>query len=316
DWPEWPEYGLVDDLLPTLERWSVARLRCALATLVRIDGSSPRPLGSEMAINERGDCVGYVSGGCVEAAVAAEALAALADGRPRLLDYGAGSPVLDIQLSCGGRIGIFVREIAEPARYVARLREARALRVDLHVLTDLRSGAMRLADSLPAPDTDTFIKTHRPPLRLVAVGGDPVTLALARMAPAMGVETILLRPLGPQQAPGGATLLRYDRRPLTAALADLRLDARCAVYTLTHDAETDHEVLVQALLSPAYCVGALGSRRKAALRREQLRDAGVPEARIAELRSPAGLYLAGTAAHAPQQIALSIVGELLAAVPT
>ncbi|WP_028007794.1 XdhC family protein [Solimonas flava] len=315
DWPDWPAYGLVDDLLPTLERWVADGRRCALATLVRISGSSPRPLGSEMAIDARGECVGYVSGGCVEAAVAAEALAVLADGRPRLLDYGAGSPVLDIQLSCGGRIGIFVRELAAPRAYVARLREARARRQPLYALTDLASGAMQLADTEPEFADGRFVREHRPPLRLIAVGADPVSLALAYLAPQMGIETVLLRPLGPEAPPPGSNLLHYDRRPLAAALAGLRLDARCAVYTLTHDAEADHAVLAAALRSPAYCVGALGSRRKAELRRQQLRAEGIAEARIAELRSPAGLYLAGTGAHAPQQIALSIVGEMLAAVP-
>jgi xanthine dehydrogenase accessory factor len=74
--PPWPEFALVDDLLPTLRQWSQAGRRIALATLVRVTGS-PRPLGSEMAIAEDGEVVGYVSGGCVEAAVRAEALACI-----------------------------------------------------------------------------------------------------------------------------------------------------------------------------------------------------------------------------------------------
>ena len=111
DWPAWPTYGLVDDLLPVLQTWQFQGRRIALATLVHVSGSSPRPVGSEMAINDRGEVAGYVSGGCVEAAVAAEALQVLDTGTPVTLDYGAGSPVLDVQLTCGGRIGIFVRAL-------------------------------------------------------------------------------------------------------------------------------------------------------------------------------------------------------------
>ncbi|AAM37737.1 conserved hypothetical protein [Xanthomonas citri pv. citri str. 306] len=93
---------MLDDLLPTLSAWQRAGQRVAMATLIDVQGSSPRPLGSEMAISADGRVAGYVSGGCVEAAVAHEAMAALRDGQPRWLDYGEGSQVLDIQLSCGG----------------------------------------------------------------------------------------------------------------------------------------------------------------------------------------------------------------------
>src|SRR3546814_18293238 len=82
-------YALVDDLLPTLQRWCSAGRRYALSTLIEVVGSAPRPVGSEMAICENGEIAGYVSGGCVEAAVATEALASLHDGVPRMLDYGA-----------------------------------------------------------------------------------------------------------------------------------------------------------------------------------------------------------------------------------
>src|ERR1700754_123626 len=95
-WPVWPDYALVDDLLPPLREFAHDG-PVALATLVRTQGPSPRPLGSEMAVAADGRAAGYVSGGCVEAAVAGEAVIAMAEGQPRLLDYGVGSPVLDIQ---------------------------------------------------------------------------------------------------------------------------------------------------------------------------------------------------------------------------
>ncbi|MDB5968228.1 MAG: Xanthine dehydrogenase accessory factor [Hydrocarboniphaga sp.] len=311
-WPAWPAYALIDDLLPTLERWSASGRRYALATLIEVVGSSPRPVGSEMAVADDGEMAGYVSGGCVEAAVASEALAALADGRPRLLDYGAGSPVLDVQLSCGGRIRILVRAVDDGAGYAARLRRARVDRSPLSISTDLETGAIHFEAATVEEGLGAarYLRRQLPPLRLILVGGDPIVLALLQMAPMFSVETVLLRPRGPA---AGASLqyvpALYDRRGIEAALADLHVDSRCAIYTLSHDVDTDHAVLAAALRSPAYCIGALGSRRKAQTRVERLRAEGFDEIALARLRTPAGLNIG---ARSPQEIALSILGELIA----
>jgi xanthine dehydrogenase accessory factor len=311
-WPDWPAYALIDDLLPTLERWSAAGKRYALATLIEVVGSSPRPVGSEMAVAEDGEMAGYVSGGCVEAAVAVEALAALADGRPRLLDYGAGSPVLDVQLSCGGRIRILVRAVADGGGYAAQLRRARSERRPLNIGTDLETGAIGFDrdDAAEGLHGGRYVRRQQTPLRLILVGGDPIVLALLEMAPMFSIETLLLRPRGPAATaalPSPPAL--YDRRGIDIALADLHIDSRCAIYTLSHDADTDHAVLAAALRSPAYCIGALGSRRKAQTRIERLRAEGFDDAALSRLRTPAGLNIG---ANTPQEIALSILGELIA----
>ncbi|NGY04985.1 XdhC family protein [Solimonas terrae] len=312
-WPDWPAYALIDDLLPTLQRWVAGRRRYALATLIDVSGSAPRPVGSEMAICEDGEIAGYVSGGCVEAAVATEARAALIDGQPRLLDYGAGSPVLDLQLSCGGRIRILVRAVDDGAAHVAQLQQARIARHPLFATIDLASGAAQYSDRVmrePGLHDAQFIKRYDPPLRLVIVGGDPVALALLRLAPSFGLETALLRPRGPERYPDDEPAPRfYDRRGIDTALAAVQLDARCAIYTVSHDADTDHAVLAHALGSNAFCIGALGSRTKAQQRRERLRADGFDDAALARLHTPAGLNIG---ARTPLEIALSILGQVVA----
>jgi xanthine dehydrogenase accessory factor len=305
-WPAWPDYALVEDLLPSLRAFAHAG-RVALATLVRVDGPSPRPLGSEMAIAADGRVAGYVSGGCVEAAVAHEAACVLAEGRPRLLDYGVGSDVVDIQLTCGGRIGIFVRELHEPSAYVQALGLARHERRTVTTLFDAASGRWRLEDGVQAAAAAEYAVTHRPPVRLVAVGGDPVTLAVARLAPMLGVEVMLLRPHGPALPPPDVTLAGYDPRALPVALADLALDDRTAVYSLSHDAEVDHAVASRALRSEAFAVGVLGSRNKIDARLERLRDEGIADASFARLHLPAGLPIG---AQTPHGIALSILAQV------
>src|SRR5699024_9482639 len=196
-----------------------------------------RPLGSEMAISAGGEVAGYVSGGCVEGVVAAEGRQALESGQPKLLDYGAGSPVLDVQLTCGGRIGIFVRPVYDLAAYAGRLNEAREQRQRIDVVIDLDSGQHRFETGADGCDHEghVFRKTYLPVPRVIVVGHDPVTVALCRLAPQFGFEVGLLRPYGPPAPPAGVTPFYYDTRPIARALQDVPVDAATAVYTLTHN---------------------------------------------------------------------------------
>lgn len=309
DWPAWPGYGLIDDLLPVISAWQNEGRRIALATLVQVTGSSPRPVGSEMAINDRGEIAGYVSGGCVEAAVATQALHVLKTGAPALLDYGAGSPVLDVQLTCGGRIGIFVRALADRDAFIQAWTAARTARISFDVAIDLQDGRHRYATDTAAADERVFHQRYLPSTRLVVVGDDPVTLALCELAPLFGHEVVLLRPYGPSAPPPGTTLAHYDTRPLGRALDALVLDAFTAVYTLSHDMDDDHAVLGRALASNAFSAGALGSSRKSAERERRLRAAGFDDDALQRLHSPAGLSIG---ARAPREIALSVLAETLA----
>ncbi|MCD0279192.1 XdhC family protein [Xanthomonas melonis] len=310
-WPAWPGYALHEDLLPVLAAWHRAGQRVAMATLIEIEGSSPRPLGSEMAITADGDVAGYVSGGCVEAAVAHEAQAALRDGRPRWLEYGAGSAVLDIQLSCGGRIGILVWPVADLGEYLARWRNARQHRRAFLVGLDRSSGAVRYPATARDIRPGEFLRVHRPPLRLVLVGADPALLVLVSLASQMGIEVRVLRPHGPGEPPPGLSMEHYDRRNLSDALRELQLDAETAVYSLAHDEQIDLQVAQRGLASPVACIGILGSRSKRQARLQALRALGYDEAALARLRLPAGWR---TGHSSPHGIALGILAEATQAV--
>ncbi|QBG96603.1 XdhC family protein [Xanthomonas oryzae] len=310
-WPAWPGYALHDDLLPTLSAWHRAGQRVAMATLIDVQGSSPRPLGSEMAISADGGVVGYVSGGCVEAAVAHEALVALRDGQPRWLDYGEGSEVLDIQLSCGGRIGVLVWPLPDLGEHLARWRNARQHRHAFHVALDRASGTVRYLANAHDARAGEFLRTHRPPLRLVLVGADPALLVLVSLASQIGFEVRVLRPHGPVEPPPGLAPEHYDRRALDDALQDLRLDADTALYSLAHDAEIDLQVACRGLASHVACIGILGSRHKREGRLQALRALGYDDAALARLRLPAGWRMGRSSPHT---IALGIIAEALQAV--
>jgi xanthine/CO dehydrogenase XdhC/CoxF family maturation factor len=103
---------IMRDVLPTIETWRQQGKAVALATVVKVYGSAPRPLGAKMAISAAGEMAGSVSGGCVEGAVVQEALAVLASGEPRLVEYGiADELAATVGLACGGNIEVFIEQI-------------------------------------------------------------------------------------------------------------------------------------------------------------------------------------------------------------
>lgn len=101
-----------EEIFPQIERWHAAGQGVALATVVQTWGSSPRPEGSHLAVNAKGEFVGSVSGGCIEGAVVSEALAAIADGKPRTLEFGVSDEqAWEVGLACGGRVKVFVERL-------------------------------------------------------------------------------------------------------------------------------------------------------------------------------------------------------------
>ncbi|MEZ4864123.1 MAG: XdhC family protein [Caldilineaceae bacterium] len=100
------------EVLKEIERWQGEGKQVALATVVKVYGSAPRPLGAKMAISEKGEMAGSVSGGCVEGAVVQEALAVLKAGQPKLIEYGiADELAMSVGLACGGNIQVFVEPL-------------------------------------------------------------------------------------------------------------------------------------------------------------------------------------------------------------
>jgi len=183
------------------------------------------------------------------------------------------------------------------------------------VWPDLAAAAARAlardeAELVETADGPVFVEPHNPPLRLVLVGAVHVAQPLAAMAATAGFAVSIV---DPRRA--FATAARFPGVPLLTgwpdrALAELALDARTAVVTLTHDPKLDDPALVAALASPAFYVGCLGSRRTHAARIERLGARGVSAASLARLHGPVGLPIG---ARSPAEIAVSILAEIVAA---
>jgi xanthine/CO dehydrogenase XdhC/CoxF family maturation factor len=103
---------MMKDLLPQIEQWRAQGDRVAIATVVKVEGSAPRPVGASMIVSSGGDLAGSVSGGCVETAVFEEAQEVLRSGKPKLIHYGITDEMAwDVGLACGGAIDVFVEPV-------------------------------------------------------------------------------------------------------------------------------------------------------------------------------------------------------------
>ncbi len=296
--------GLTADIVPSLQ----AMLQfgpVALATVVSVTPSGPRPVGTQMVVGALG-IEGFLSGGCVEADVAGHAAACLEDGEPRQLVYGEGGPWPDIRLACGARLEVLVERIVPGDAAAQRLFELRRGRRLAYWTSD---GVRRSCDETAAETAGGFVTVvYEPPPRLAVLGGDPVSLALCAMAVQAGFETLLVRPHGPRRPPPIAGVA-YDHASPAQALAAFGLDRWTAVAACSHDDEIDHETLMAALSSEAGYVGVLGAKSRVGARIERLRSAGLDEPALARLRGPIGLDLGG---KAPFEIALSVLADVTA----
>lgn len=303
--PEWPMFGIAEDVRPALRRAQAAGEAMVLATLVSVGGGGPRPEGTQMVFAP-GVLAGYFSGGCVEGDVAGHAAACLADGAPQTLIYGEGSPWPDIRLLCGARIEIVLERLAPDDPALAELLAAEAERRPVTYLSD---GRRRVCGAAPAPWPGVTVeKDYAPAPRLVVVGGDPTALAIAELGVKSGFETTLVRPKGPEEPPPIAGVA-YRRDAPGAALGAIGLDPWTAVAVATHDLDTDRAALAAALPSNAGYVGLLGARRRLAGRLDELKALDLPASQIARLHAPIGLDIGG---KAPFEVAVSVIGEITA----
>lgn len=300
------------ELLQILGDWQSRGHAAALATIVRTYGSSPRPVGSMALIRDDGAVAGSVSGGCIEQDLIERVRTAM-PVLPMALRYG-GSPEENarIGLPCGGRLELVLEPAPDPAT-VAALCAALAASRPIARRLDLASGAA----SLFAPqDSDAFswdgatlVTVYRPQQRLLIIGAVHTARHLAEMAQALDYAVLVCEPREEYRSTwnvAGAPLV--DGMPDDAVLV-LRPDARTAVIALTHDPKLDDMALLEALRSDAFYVGALGSRRNNAKRRERLALFDLAPEHIAKLRGPVGLPIGS---RTPAEIAVAILADLIA----
>jgi xanthine dehydrogenase accessory factor len=288
----------MDEVLSKAEEWRAAGQEVAVATVVSTRRSAPRPLGSKLAVSADGRLFGSVSGGCVEADVAERAKAIIAGDPAEVVSYGiSDDEAWSIGLPCGGEIDVFVERFSgapnleRGTSYVVVAGDGVGERWqdESRSRTGLREETGR----------SVFVEAVAPPPRLVAVGAGDIAEALCALARPLGWHTTVV-----DARPGLATPERVPSADeLVVAWPDeIEVDADTALVSLVHEERLDIPALRVGIEGGAFYVGALGSRRTQAKRREKL---GPLADRI---RGPVGLDLGG---ETPAEIALEILAEML-----
>ena len=335
------------DILPEVSRWHEQQKPIAVATVVETWGSSPRRPGAKMAITAKGEFVGSVSGGCVENAVIEAAIESLQTRKPRLLHFGvADETAWEVGLACGGSIDVFVQPL--DAAHFEALRSTLQHEQQAVVVTAIRGpeqilgtatlipgdgttagtalgpwrdhlstlAASALAQGWPRrAQLDTAVEVFLEPIvpapSLIAVGGAHIAIVLVSLAKKLGYRTIVI---DPRRAWGNADRFPEVDQLIQAwpqeAFGQVEITRSTAIAMLTHDPKLDDPALQIALPSPAFYVGALGSKSTQARRRKRLLEGGMTEAQLAPLHAPIGLDIG---AESPEEIALSIMGEIVQA---
>ncbi|WP_338548415.1 XdhC family protein [Roseovarius phycicola] len=301
--------------------WHRAGKGVALATVVETWGSAPRRVGSQLVISGEAEIEGSVSGGCVEGAVVAEALDAIEEGKPVMLEYGVSDgDAFAVGLACGGTIRVLVEPIGTvmPVALLEGLVEARAARRPVACITGInaerrlvREGfaeRFRMDRSGFEDDGETFVAIHNPPLRLIIVGAVHIAQALVPMARIAGFDPLLIDPresFGSEARFPGETILHDWPDEGVAAYG---LDTRTALVLLTHDPKLDDPALEAGLRSSVFYIGALGSTRTHAKRVSRLEEKGFSQAEIARINGPIGLDIGATS---PSEIAVAILAQMI-----
>lgn len=336
------------DILSKLIFWQEQSKDAVLATVVKVYGSAPRPLGSHMAVSAAAEMVGSVSGGCVESAVMQEAFEVLNSGQAKLLPFGIGDDwAQGVGLACGGQIEVFIERMPGMKQLTALAKglQEEELLARIVALAGPHAGRSLLlwADgrtrgglgdpeldrqaraagpellaaqrserrSLPAggQEHDLFFEVLAPPPHLIIIGAVHIAIPLVTFANTLGFRTTVIDPRGLFATPARfAHAGQLLQRWPDEALAELPLHESTYIAVLSHDDKLDVPALHVALNSRARYIGALGSQRTMAQRAAQLRQAGITESQLARIHNPIGLHLGG---HNPEEIALAIMAQIV-----
>jgi xanthine dehydrogenase accessory factor len=311
--------NLDQQVLSAVRRWSLEGFRFALVTVAKTWGSSPRPPGAWMVLREDGLVQGSVSGGCVED----DLIDRMRNGRlapgnighkPYRLEYGGtADDALHWGLPCGGKLELVV----EPAPDAAQLEEIQARIAGGELLrrtVDLTSGLVTVDVDTRGYDVEwngqVLTTPHGPLWRLLIIGAGQVSRYLAQMGQALDYLVSVCDPRieysREWDVAGAIWLPGYP----DDVVAEMNPDMRTAIVALTHDPKLDDAALLEALKSPAFYVGALGSHASNTRRRERLRlHLGISAEEIERLHGPVGLPIGS---RTPPEIAVSILAEMTA----
>jgi xanthine dehydrogenase accessory factor len=301
-------------VLRNLRDWRQAGRRALLVTVTRTWGSSPRPVGSIMALAQGGAVVGSVSGGCIEDDMIAQYAQDIPSGPPQQVKYGVSADEAHrFGLPCGGTLELLL-EFDPDATLLDNLVHSLERGELQERSVSLQDGRVQLR-SVQAPQplrlTDKqLFNTFGPEYRMLIIGAGQLSEYLATMALFCGFAVTVCDPREEYSGAWGVAGVTLTREMPDDVVQSFRPDARSCVVALTHDPKLDDLALLEALQSEAFYVGAIGSRRNNRARHARMIEHfGHTEASLAKLRGPIGIYIGS---KMPSEIAVSVMAEILA----
>ncbi|MGH8632683.1 MAG: XdhC family protein [Burkholderiales bacterium] len=294
--------------------WVKSGRRVVMVTVIKTWGSAPRPIGALTAIRDDGMVVGSVSGGCIEDDMIDQVRAGkLVQDRPATTRYGVSAEEAKrFGLPCGGTIELVLEPLTKESGLDELLK-----RVERHELVmrrlDMKTGHVTIG---PAKSTDllafdgaTLATVHGPRWRLLIIGAGQLSTFLAQMGQGLDYQVTVCDPREEYAEGWDVAGVELKRGMPDEVVTEMNLDGHSAVVTLTHDPKLDDMALLEALKSPAFYVGAIGSRKNNDARRHRLAEFDLSQQEIARLHGPVGLKLG---AKTPPEIAIAILAELTA----
>ena len=301
-------------VLKTALAWLREGKRIVIATVVQTWGSSPRPVGSWLAIREDGQVVGSVSGGCVEDDLIRRVQTEiLTRNTPELVIYGVSKEeAARFGLPCGGTLRLLVEPSPEQAVLEEILKGIESHQIILRRV-DLGSGKSTL---YPGSREDGFSfgeskmqTSYGPRWRMFVIGAGQLSLYVANFALASDFDVIVIDPREEYTEGLSQEGIQFIKGMPDDVMQELGIDSHTAIVALTHDPKIDDLALIDALQSNAFYVGALGSYTNTLKRKERLREFNVSTEQLDRLHGPVGLEIG---ALTPPEIAVSVMAEVIA----
>lgn len=308
----------VETVIPEAAALRRSGRKAVLVTVIGVEGSSPRPVGSQLVVSETGYWVGQISSGCAEASIVEEAQRTLTDGMPRKVRYGRGSPYMDVTLPCGSGIDLYFDPMV-PDRILFELEDRiHSRKPSIFAFNTSTTDAVDhrlepiVADG-PSPSAawehNCFRRPYIPEIRVEIFGRGTLLVALAAMAKSLGWDVSVGSP--EDDILETISKLGVDTQHLdtTQCYSGEKIDRWTANILAFHDHEWEPDLLQKILRKSGFYVGVLGSRKTHAARCDALRDLQCSEEAIQRIKGPVGLNIG---AITPPEIAASIIGEVIA----
>ena len=305
----------VDDILTPTSIWLQQRRRIALATVISTWGSSPRPVGGQMAIDEKGEIIGSVSGGCIEGAVISEGINSINDGKLRIKDYGISNDMAwEVGLACGGELKVLIQPLDLEDKIVYSIVDKIQRREIVKLRIDCSTGSKKIDDTLENQishfdsSKNEFIHIIDPKPRLFIVGAVHIAQALVSLANIADYEIILIDPRDHFATKDRFPNCKIINEWPDEALSKFHLDKSSHLVTLTHDPKIDDLALIYCMKKNFGYIGSLGSKKTHNKRYDRLLEKGFNEIELSKIHAPIGLNIN---AKTPAEIATSILAEII-----